>query len=54
VARVSNDGGETFGPLLMLAANGTIGGAEEEGGEEEGEEGEVEGAVEEAAAGGNI
>jgi hypothetical protein len=48
VARVSNDGGETFGPLLMLAANGTIGGAEEEGGE--GEQ-EVEGAVEEAAAG---
>jgi hypothetical protein len=31
VARVSNDGGETFGPLLMLGANGTIGSTEEEG-----------------------
>jgi hypothetical protein len=29
VARVSNDGGETFGPLLMLAANGTISSTEE-------------------------
>jgi hypothetical protein len=45
VARVSNDGGETFGPLLMLGTNGTIGSTEEEG-----EEG-VEQAVEEAAAG---
>jgi hypothetical protein len=46
VARVSNDGGETFGPLLMLGANGTIGsGTEEEGTEA------VEEAVEEAAAG---
>ncbi len=27
VARVSNDNGATFGPLLRLAANGTIGGA---------------------------
>jgi type II secretory pathway pseudopilin PulG len=26
VARVSNDNGATFGPLLRLAANGTIGG----------------------------
>jgi hypothetical protein len=26
VARVSNDNGATFGPLLMLATNGTIGG----------------------------
>ena len=25
VMRVSNDNGETFGPVLMLAANGTIG-----------------------------
>jgi hypothetical protein len=24
VARISNDGGETFGPILRLAANGTI------------------------------
>jgi hypothetical protein len=24
-ARVSNDGGQTFGPLLMLGTNGTIG-----------------------------
>ena len=41
VAKVSNDSGETFGPLVMLAANGTIGSGEaeeiavvEEGGEE--------------------
>ena len=33
VARISNDGGETFGPMLMLATNGTIGSTEEEGGE---------------------
>jgi hypothetical protein len=42
VMRVSNDDGETFGPLLMLGANGTIGITEEEGAEavaeEEGEE----------------
>src|SRR5918996_862622 len=31
--RASNDGGETFGPMLMLATNGTIGSTEEEGGE---------------------
>jgi hypothetical protein len=47
VARVSNDGGETFGPLLMLGANGTIGVTEEEEGAEavaaEGAEGEEEG-----------
>ena len=30
VARVSNDGGATFGPLLMLAANGTLGSGEAE------------------------
>jgi hypothetical protein len=30
VARVSNDGGETFGPLMMLAANGTLGSGEAE------------------------
>jgi hypothetical protein len=46
VMRVSNDNGETFGPVLMLAANGTIGTtantmattttATEGGGEEEG------------------
>jgi hypothetical protein len=29
VMRVSNDNGATFGPLLTLAANGTIGEAEE-------------------------
>jgi hypothetical protein len=43
VARISTDAGETFGPLLMLGANGTIGVTEEE------EEGET---VEEEAAGG--
>jgi hypothetical protein len=36
VARVSNDAGETFGPVLTLATNGTISSTEEEG---EGEEG---------------
>jgi hypothetical protein len=45
VARVSNDGGATFGGLIMLGANGTISVTEEEGGEaaaaaEEGGEGE--------------
>lgn len=33
VMRVSDDNGETFGPILRLATNGTIG--EEEPGEEE-------------------
>jgi hypothetical protein len=44
VARISTDAGETFGPLVMLAANGTLGSGEaeeiavveEEGGGEEG------------------
>ncbi len=37
VARISTDAGETFGPTLRLAANGTISGTEEEeGGGEEG------------------
>src|SRR5918996_1899194 len=44
VMRVSNDNGETFGPVLNLAANGTIG-LEEEAEEEEG--GEAVEAVEE-------
>ena len=35
VARISTDSGQTFGPVLMLATNGTIGEAEEEA--EEGE-----------------
>jgi hypothetical protein len=35
VMRVSNDGGQTFGPLLRLATNGTIGSTEEGGGEAE-------------------
>jgi hypothetical protein len=30
VARVSNDAGATFGPLLMLGANGTLGSGEAE------------------------
>lgn len=34
VARVSTDAGETFGPMIMLATNGTISDTEEEGGEE--------------------
>jgi hypothetical protein len=33
VARISTDAGETFGPMLMLATNGTISGTEEEEGE---------------------
>jgi hypothetical protein len=44
VARISTDAGETFGPMLRLAANGTIASTEE--GEGEGE------TVEEEAAGG--
>ncbi len=53
VARVSNDGGETFGPLVMLAANGTLGSgeAEEIGGAEE-EEGEGAGVADTAGEGG--
>jgi hypothetical protein len=35
VARISTDAGETFGPMLRLAANGTISGTAEEEGEEE-------------------
>ena|ERR671914_305816 len=31
VARLSTDGGQTFGPMLRLAANGTISTTEEEG-----------------------
>jgi hypothetical protein len=36
VARLSTDGGQTFGPVLMLATNGTISSTEEEGEEEGG------------------
>jgi hypothetical protein len=46
VAKISNDAGETFGPMIMLATNGTISTTEEEGEEEEGE------TVEEEAVGG--
>jgi hypothetical protein len=46
VARISNDAGQTFGPVLRLATNGTIGSTTEEGGGAEGE------TVEEAAVGG--
>jgi hypothetical protein len=35
VMKVSSDNGATFGPMLMLATNGTIGEAAEEGTEEE-------------------
>ena len=49
--RVSNDNGETFGPVLNLAANGTIG-MEEEAEEEEG--GEAVEAVEEAVGGATV
>jgi uncharacterized protein YxeA len=36
VLRASTDGGETFGPMLMLGTNGTIGDTGEEEGEGEG------------------
>jgi hypothetical protein len=49
VARISTDAGETFGELIMLGANGTIGVTEEEGAATEGEGGET---VEEEAVGG--
>jgi hypothetical protein len=39
VMRVSNDAGQTFGPVLMLATNGTISGTEEDGASAEGGEG---------------
>jgi hypothetical protein len=29
VARISEDGGQTFGPMLMLGMNGTVSGIEE-------------------------
>jgi hypothetical protein len=56
VARISNDGGATFGPMIMLAANGTATGIDEEAteeGEGEGEEEEplAEGVIEEAVGG---
>jgi hypothetical protein len=31
VARISTDGGQTFGPMLRLATNGTVSSNEEEG-----------------------
>ena len=49
VARISTDAGETFGELMMLGTNGTIGVTEEEGAATEGEGGET---VEEEAVGG--
>jgi hypothetical protein len=49
VARISTDAGETFGPVLRLATNGTISATEEEGAAEGGEE---EGGEEAAAANG--
>jgi Neuraminidase (sialidase) len=49
VMRVSNDAGETFGPMLRLAANGTIGVTEEE---EAAAAAEGEGEEEAAAANG--
>jgi hypothetical protein len=30
VARISNDAGATFGPMIMLTANGTVGSGEAE------------------------
>ena len=51
VARISTDAGETFGPLIVLATNGTISATEEEE-EGGGAEGEGETVEEEAAAAG--
>jgi hypothetical protein len=57
VARVSNDAGATFGPLMILGLNGTLGSGEAEpvgGGEEEEEVEEdpsPEGLIEEAVGG---
>jgi hypothetical protein len=51
VARISTDAGETFGPMLRLGANGTIGVTEEEGAEAAAAEG-AEGEEEAAAANG--
>ena len=50
VARISTDAGETFGPMLTLATNGTISGTEEEGAEAAAAEG---GAGEEEATAAN-
>jgi hypothetical protein len=52
VARISTDAGETFGPLLMLGANGTIGITEEEGAEGAEEEETAATAVDDAEGGG--
>jgi hypothetical protein len=61
VARISNDGGATFGPMIMLAANGTATAidedATEEGegeGEEEEEEPSAEGVIEGAVGGPDV
>jgi hypothetical protein len=57
VARVSTDGGATFGPMVMLTANGTVTGIEEEateeqeGEDEDEEEATAEGVIEEAVGG---
>jgi hypothetical protein len=50
VARISTDAGETFGPMLMLGANGTIGITEEEEGAEAAAAAEGGAGEEEAAA----
>jgi hypothetical protein len=42
VARISTDGGETFGPMMMLGANGTLTSTEEGGAAEGGETTEEE------------
>jgi hypothetical protein len=52
VARISTDAGETFGPLVMLAANGTLGSGEAEEIALAGEGEEAGETVEEEAVGG--
>jgi hypothetical protein len=54
VARVSNDAGATFGPLMMIGMNGTISGVEEAAAAEEEEEEDEEDEEEAAAAEGVI
>jgi len=46
VARISEDGGQTFGPMLRLGANGTLTSTEEGGGEGETTEEEAVGGAE--------
>ncbi|MDQ3883130.1 MAG: hypothetical protein M3243_03655 [Thermoproteota archaeon] len=54
VARISTDGGETFGAMLRLGANGTLTNTEEVGGEGEGAAGGETTEEEEAVGGAEV